>query len=324
MGRLSLDRIQPSRTFSVTESRDFAGPIITLVNKGRGRKTCKSYIALFICFATKAIHLEAVSELSTAAFMATLRRFVGRRGLPRKICSDNATNFVGAKRELEELYAFIHTSMNGSVGNTLREMNIEWSFIPPYSPHLGGLWEAGVKSCKYHLRRTMGTTLFTFEELSTVLVQIEACLNSRPLTPLSSDPSDLQPLTPGYFFVDEPLTSLPESDLSDINTNRLDRWQMIQRTVQLFWKRWSSEYVANLQSRLKWKTTQRNLKINDLVLLRDDNLPPLKWKTAQVIDTHAGRDGLVRVVTLRTASGIVKRSITKLCKLPVNSVLYED
>ncbi|RLU26233.1 hypothetical protein DMN91_000026 [Ooceraea biroi] len=153
---------------------------------------------------------------------------------------------------------------------------IEWSFIPPYSPHLGGLWEAGVKSCKYHLKRAMGNTLFTFEELTTLLVQIEACLNSRPLSPLSSDPSDLQPLTPGHFIVGGPLTGLPETDLSELKINRLNRWEMIQRAVQDFWKRWADEYVANLQSRVKWKTEQKNLKINDLVLLREDNLPPLK------------------------------------------------
>ncbi|EZA51010.1 hypothetical protein X777_10515, partial [Ooceraea biroi] len=137
-------------------------------------------------------------------------------------------------------------------------------------------WEAGVKSCKYHLKRAMGNTLFTFEELTTLLVQIEACLNSRPLSPLSSDPSDLQPLTPGHFIVGGPLTGLPETDLSELKINRLNRWEMIQRAVQDFWKRWADEYVANLQSRVKWKTEQKNLKINDLVLLREDNLPPLK------------------------------------------------
>lgn len=277
MDSLPSERVQLTKAFTIT-GVDFAGPIITLVNKGRGRKTCKSYIAVFVCFTTRAIHLEATSELSTAAFMATLRRFIGRRGLPRKICSDNATNFVGAKRELEELYTFVRNSINGTIGDMLTEMGIEWNFIPPYSPHLGGLWEAGVKSCKYHLKRAMGNTLYTFEELSTLLTQIEACLNSRPLSPLSADPSDLQPLTPGHFLVGGPLTCLPEIDLSDVNLNRLDRWQMIQRAVQDFWKRWAAKYVVNLQSRTKWKITQGNLKINDLVLLKEDNLPSIEME----------------------------------------------
>ena len=105
----------------------------------------------------------------------------------------------------------------------------------------------------------MGNTLFTFEELTTSLVQIEACLNSRPLSPLSSDPSDLEPLTSGHFLIGEPLTSLPDNNLTDININRLDRWEMVQRSVQEFWKRWAAEYVSNLQSRVKWKTRQENL-----------------------------------------------------------------
>ena len=148
---------------------------------------------------------------------------------------------MGAKRELQELYAFLRTSINREVGDALQERGIEWSFIPPYSPHLRSLWEAGVKSCKY-LRRVMGNTLFTFEELTTSLVQIEACLNSRPLSPLSSDPSDLEPLTSGHFLIGEPLTSLPDNNLTDININRLDRWEMVQRSVQEFWKQWAAEY----------------------------------------------------------------------------------
>lgn len=164
----------------------------------------------------------------------------------------------------------------------------------------------------------MGNVLYTFEELTTVLVQIEACLNSRPLSPMSSDPSDLLPLTPGHFLVGGPLTSLPEQDVLDVKINRLDRWEMIQRTVQEFWKRWAAEYIANLQSRVKWRSRQENLKVDDFVLLKDDNLPPLKWKTGRVIEVHPGKDNLVRVVSVRTTSGVTKRAISKLCKLPVN------
>ncbi|XP_018376047.1 PREDICTED: uncharacterized protein LOC108769525 [Trachymyrmex cornetzi] len=136
----------------------------------------------------------------------------------------------------------------GGTNDTLLELGIEWSFIPPYSPHLGGLWEAGVKACKYHLKRVMGNNLLTFEELSTVLIQIEACLNSRPLAPLSADPLDLQPLTPSHFLTGAPLTSIPEVDLSNVRINRLDRWEAVQRTVQDFWKRNSTlsvELVGN-------------------------------------------------------------------------------
>lgn len=106
MGQLPADRVTPKRPFLVT-GVDFAGPITTLVNRGRGRKTNKSYVSLFVCFATKAMHIEVVSDLSSASFIAALRRFVGRRGCPPRIYSDNATNFVGAKNELNEMYRMI-------------------------------------------------------------------------------------------------------------------------------------------------------------------------------------------------------------------------
>ncbi|KYN20004.1 hypothetical protein ALC57_07645, partial [Trachymyrmex cornetzi] len=98
----------------------------------------------------------------------------------------------------------------------------------------------------------------------------------------------------------------------------IEKWQLVQRTVQHFWKRWAAEYIANLQNRTKWKGKQPNLQMNDLVLIRDDNAPPLKWKLGRVIELHPGHDGFIRVVTIRTGNGIYKRSVVKLCKLPVN------
>ncbi|XP_011858374.1 PREDICTED: uncharacterized protein LOC105555930 [Vollenhovia emeryi] len=318
MGSLPSDIIHPSRAFTIT-GVDFAGPITTLVNKGRGRKTNKSYIALFVCFSTKAIHLEATSELTTAAFIASLRRFIGQRGRPRTLYSDNGTNFIGANRELKEVYQFVRAEVETGIGDMFANENIEWKFIPPDSPHMGGLWEAGVKSCKYHLKRVMGNVLFTFEELATALSQIEACLNSRPLSSMSADPMDLQPLTPAHFLIGEALTSLPDVNVTTIPLNRLDRWQMIQRVFQDFWKRWAAEYLNNLQGRSKWRIAKENLKVNDLVIIREENLPPLKWKLGRVIELHPGSDGLVRVATVRTSGNNVKRSIVKLCKLPLAS-----
>lgn len=255
MGSLPMDRVRPSRVFSIT-GVDFAGPITTLVNKGRGRKTNKSYVAFFVCFATRAIHLEATSELTSAAFIATLRRFIGRRGRPCTLYSDNATNFVSLNRELKEMYQFAKLEAEGNIGVELANEGIEWKFVPPGSLHMGGLWEAGVKSCKYHLKRIMDNVLFTFEELTTVLVQIEACLNLRPLSSLSADPSDIQPLTPAHFLVGESLTGLTDVNFDDVKMNRLNRWQLVQQVVQHFWKRWAAEYISDLQAHTKCKIPQ--------------------------------------------------------------------
>lgn len=117
-------------------------------------------------------------------------------------------------------------------------------------------------------------------------------------------------------MVGGPLNSLLEDNLMDIKMNRLSRWELIQCTVQDFWKWWTAEYLTNLQSRTKWKTRQPNLQIGDLVLVKEDNLLPLKWKTGRMIETHTGKDGLMRIVSVRTTSGTIKRAIAKLCKLP--------
>lgn len=287
-------------------------------SKGRGQKTIKVYIALFVCFVTRAVHLEVVSDLSTDAFIAALKRFISRRGKCSEIFSDCGTNFIGAKRKLAEFEKLVLSERhNSNVSHFLSDIGISWHFNPPGSPHMGGLWEAGIKSTKFHLKRVVGDLKLTIEEFETLLTQIEACLNSRPLTPMSSDPDDLCALTPGHFLIGRSLASLPEPNYLDVKLNSLSRWQLIQRALQQFWKRWHREYLCRLQQRPKWLLGTKNVEINDLVLLKEDNLPPTKWKLARIIDVHPGSDGLVRVVTLKTSDGVYQRNITKICQLPI-------
>ena len=175
---------------------------------------------------------------------------------------------------------------------------------------------------KYHLRRTLGSQVATYEELCTLLAEIEACLNSRPLCALSDDPFNPTYLSPGHFLIGEPLTQLPATDFTDVKCNRLSRWQTYQQQLQQFWQHWSSDYLQSLQQRQRWQRTSPNLKPGDLVLVREDNTAPLHWPTAVITDIHPGKDGIVRVVTIRTPKGVFKRPITKICPLPrVNSEL---
>ena len=315
MGSLPVDRVTPGRAFLNT-GVDYTGPVLLKSGRGRGTRNEKAWIALFICLATKAIHIELVSALSTDAFLAAFKRFVARRGKPQAMYSDHGTNFVGANRELKELYQLLRSETHKhSVSVYSQKDDIEWHFAPPKGSHFGGLWEAGIKSVKYHLNRIVGNISLTFEEMCTILSQIEACLNSRPLFPLSSDPSDLEALTPGHFLIAAPLNALPERDVSDVKVNRLNRWQHLQQLHQHFWKRWSSEYLSRLQQRPKWMKKRRNLQIDDLVILKEDNLPPSRWAMGRVIQLHPGADGVIRVVTLRTATGLFKRPIVKLVLL---------
>ncbi|XP_076623121.1 uncharacterized protein LOC143342785 [Colletes latitarsis] len=170
------------------------------------------------------------------------------------------------------------------MADMLSKEQIEWRLIPPHAPYFGGLWESGVKSAKYHLKRVIGPQALTFEELYTVTTQIEACLNSRPLCLMSSDPSALTPLTPGHFLIGVALMALPEHDLTDTKQNRLTRCQLTQQLFQHFWKRWQKEYLHQLQQRTKWHSSPANrLTPSTMVLIKEDHLPPLSWSLGRII-----------------------------------------
>ncbi|XP_072400991.1 uncharacterized protein [Diabrotica undecimpunctata] len=317
MAPLPIDRVQNTRVFSKT-GVDFAGPVYIRSSRLRKAPNLKCYIALFVCMATKAIHIELVSDLTTNSFLASLKRFISRRGNPQIIFSDNGTNFVGANNQLRDLYDFFKSQSNfDNIRSYLDPNEIRWKFIPPRSPHWGGLWESAIKSAKYHLVRLVGNSRFTFEEMYTILTQIEAVLNSRPLYPLSNDPNDLQPLTPGHFLIGSSLTAYPDFDLTCTNTNRLTAWQQCQQIQQSFWKRWSVDYLNNLQNRPKWLRSLPNIQVNDLVLVKSEDTIPLRWPLGRVIATIPGKDGKVRVVRLKTADGEYTRSITKVIVLPI-------
>ena len=194
--------------------------------------------------------------------------------------------------------------------------NIEWRFIPERSPHFGGIWESAVKSAKTHLRRVIHDTKLTFEEATTVLAQVEACLNSRPLTPVDSPDDDgIEVLTPGHFLVGQPLCALPDPPASYQSGSLLRRWHLCQSLVRHFWRRWSTEYISTLNRYTKWHHKSRNLCIGDVVILKDEVTIPMKWPLGRVIQTHPGKDDLVRVATVKTAHGVFKRPVTKLIVL---------
>ncbi|GFW03178.1 uncharacterized protein TNCV_157982 [Trichonephila clavipes] len=147
---------------------------------------------------------------------------------------------------------------------------------------------------------------FSYEELLTLITQIEAILNSRPLTPLSSDVDDLEVLTPAHFLIGRPITAIVEPSLLQCDSNRLNVWQRITKSVQTIWKRWSLSYLNSLQQRKKWIVNKENLKLGDMVLIREENLPPCKWLLGRVVKIYMGKDKKVRVVDIKTGKGIYK------------------
>ncbi|XP_074033910.1 uncharacterized protein [Leptinotarsa decemlineata] len=316
MADLPAARVREARAFLHT-GVDYFGPLKITLGRKRKASVHKAYVSLFICMGVKAIHLELVSSLSTDHFLQAFKRFIARRGPVRVIYSDCGTNFVGAKSILKELNEHINSQdFVNSFETELGINGVEWKFNTPFSPHQGGLWESNVKAVKNHIYRVIGNQLLTFEELSTVLTQIEALLNSRPLCRLSADPMAPEALTPAHFLTLVPLRGLPSEDVTAVPINRLNRFQLIDKMVQDFWKRWRTEYLTSLQMRSKWTKDIPNITVGSVVILKTDNAPPLHWPLAVVSDIHPGKDGRVRNVTLKTSKGTFKRPVVKICPLP--------
>ena len=310
MGQLPAARTTPDHPFATT-GIDFAGPFTLKLGHTRKPVLVKAYLAIFVCFCTKAVHVEAVSDLTTEAFLATLKRFIARRGLPRDIHSDNGSNFIGARNDLYDLYRFMDSpEVQSSLHNSMLTQRIQWHTIPERAPHFGGLWEAAVKSTKHHLKRVVGQQRLSFEELTTVAAQVEAFLNSRPLGSITShDPDGITPLTPGHFLVGRPLESYPETEVG-VAVPLCKRWNLCQAITQQFWKRWAAEYLQQLQKSSKWHKQTPNLKPGDLVLMTDGNKFHTQWTMGKVVNTYPGKDQLIRAVDVQTETVISPPSTT--------------
>lgn len=216
MADLPAVRVNPAKAFYST-GVDYAGPFI--VKRGRGQTTEKVYAAIFVCMVTKAIHVEVAKDMTTNAFLAALDRFIGiRAGQVRHIYCDNGRNFVGAERALQNA---LDSRQQTTIPAPSEDRGITWHFNTPINPHAGGLWERGVQSVKTHFHRLSGDTSYTYEELITLFARVTMCLNSRPLSSMSDDPSDMTVLTPGHFLVGGPMMQPWAPDYSEIPENRL-------------------------------------------------------------------------------------------------------
>ena len=265
MGELPQARVRPSSPFE-RSGVDYAGPIHMRLTKTRDKGTMKGYIAIFICTATRAVHIEVVEDYTREAFIATFHRFTSRRGFCKELYSDQGTNFVGADALLRQMVD-ASSEFSSRVVLSLAQEGTSWIFNPPSAPHFGGIWEAAVKSAKHHLRCVIGDQVLTFSELATLMCRIEVCLNSRPLTTLNDDPSDIDFLSPSHFLIQRSSFIVPEGDVTNDNVSAGKRWLLISQLTQHFWARWSNEYLTSLQSRTKWKQPQPPVTVGELVLV---------------------------------------------------------
>ena len=316
MADLPPARVQVSSPFHVT-GLDYFGPLELKESQRKNARSYKAWGLIFVCFATKAVHIELVTSLTTENFLSTIERFCNRRGLPSEIHSDCQKTFIGASKELKEVQKWLIEN-NESIFSSLASKQVKFVFNCPKAPSMGGLWESAVGSFKKLMYRSIGTSKFTFEEFSTIFSRIEAVLNSRPLTFLSTTPDDgVDYLSPGHFLIGKPLLSFPELHIPEDLTLR-SRWQRIRQLVQSFWKRWSKEYLHTQIQRSKWTEKCPNLQPGQVVLISDVQYSPLCWNIGRISKVFPGDDKIVRVAEVRTANGVYTRPVHKLVPLPVH------
>jgi hypothetical protein len=228
------------------------------------------------------------------------------------MCSDNGTNFVGAEREL------FHAINQDQVKEQMLQKNIDWIFNPPAASHMGGIWERLIRTVRKvltSLLREFGNRLDD-ESFRTLLCEVESIVNSQPLTFVSSDPTDLDPLTPSHLLTMKTKVIMPppgEFQREDVYMRW--RWRRVQYLSNLFWSRWKCEYLATLQSRQKWNMPKRNHQIDDIVLINDENAPRNCWSMGRIVATEPDSQGYVRSVTLKTQTSELRRPVAKLVLL---------
>ncbi len=306
MADLPLERILPDLPPFTNVGLDYFGPI----EVKRGRGYVKRYGVIFTCMSSRAIHLEVANSLETDSCIHAIRRFVCRRGQVKRIRSDNGTNLVGSQKELKKA---LNDLDKDRIQDSLLKAGIQWSFNPPAASHHGGVWERLIRSARQVLNSILYQQSVDEEGLQTIFCEVEAILNNRPLCTVSSDPHDKEPLTPNHILLLKSQPILPPGVFSQSDSYARRRWKQIQYLADLFWHRWTKEYLMVLQECQKWVKVRRNINTGDVVMVVDPNAPRGSWILGKVLTTEPDKKGLVRSVTLKTKTSTIKRPVTKLC-----------
>ena len=310
MADLPEDRVTPNEPPFSNTGVDYFGPFAVK----RGRSEVKRYGCIFTCMSTRAVHIEVAHSLDTDSFINALQRFIARRGKPSHIRSDNGTNFVGANNEMKSA---IKEWNKDKIHCHLLQQGIDWHFNTPTASHMGGTWERQVRTIRRLMYNLVQHQILTDESLATLMCIIESIINSRPITKLSDDPNDAQPLTPNHLLLLRANSHLPPGKFVQEDSYRR-RWRQIQYLADLFWTRWTKEYLPTLQKRQKWIKPRRNIGVGDLVLLVDEGMPRNQWPLGLITAVYPGKDGFVRSVQVKCRNGTYQRPVTKLCLLESN------
>ena len=307
MADLPADRVTAGGSAFKSIGVDCFGPFT--VKRGRG--TARRYGCLFTCLVTRAIHIEVVPSLDTDSFLNAFYRFMARRGEPEVVRSDNGANFVRADLELRREMGQVDSAR---LGREFADRRIKWLFNTPLASHMGGVWERQIRTVRRVLSSLTREQLLTDESLHTLMTIAEGIVNNRPVTSQSDDPRDLDPLTPSHLLLLRP-ASMPNGVFHDADQFGRRRWRQVQYLADLFWKRWTREYLPTLRARTKWTGQRRNVQVDDLVIVIEHTLPRNEWLLGRIVEALPGPDGLVRSVRVRTSRAVLTRPVTKVCVL---------
>lgn len=286
---------------------DLFGPMIVTI----GRRHEKRWGALFTCLTTRAIHIELVATLSADSAIMALRRMAARRGWPRLIYSDNATNFKGADQELRQAFAEWEPLLRDYALNK----QLEWRYISPGAAHQGGSWERMIRTVKNALKTVLTSKYPKEEVLMTLLAEVEYTVNARPLTHVPVTRDDPEALTPNHFLLgsSQGLPTLGPCEPADRR-----HWRAAQGLADEYWRRWIKEYLPELVPRRETPShNYKSIKVNDLVVVVDPNLPRNVWPRGIVTEIYPGPDGEVRNCAVRTNGGVFRRPTSRLAVLPL-------
>lgn len=311
MGDLPRARVaHHQRPFSYC-GLDLFGPMEVTV----GRRREKRYGVLFTCLTLRAIHVETVASLTTDSLIMALRRMAARRGWPRHLYSDNGTNLRGADKELQRSMQDLDREELISVGVN---NGMDWTFIPPASPHWGGAWERMIRSVKTSLKAVLTERAPRDEVLCTLLTEVENIVNSRPLMHVSVAPDGVETLTPNHFLLgtSSNLPLIGAFDSSDLYLRR--HWRISQRLADMFWNRWVKEILPELLPRRKWQGEQKPLQVGDLVLVVDPNSPRNSWPKGLITEVFPGKDGRIRLVEVKVGSRTWRRSAARVAPISLS------
>ena len=328
------ERVSKAKPFTYV-GLDYLGPI----QVKEGNSVVKMWVCLFTCLAVRAIHLELVKGLSAQLFLDCLRRFIARRGKPSLIISDNAPQFRLVKSVLD--HQWMNVYRDETVLNFFSYEGIQWQFTIALAPWQGGFYERLIGMVKKSLRKGMGRKLLYWDKLTTLLAEVEAILNTRPLTYVYEEFSSGFVLTPANFLIGDCNNTIPFSsdDIEDemeylpkVDSAKelLLYWKRNQKQLQLFWKYWTQDYLLNLRETLPLThkgpkaQVKRQPKIGEIVIIKDDNLPRRAWKLGRIKSYIFSKDNQIRAVKVQLSNkNILDRAINHLYPLEIPSVADE-